>query len=454
MQIPELKKRLESEKPERCAWRDGADVCRTRGDLDTILHRHSQWLRSNGKSGDRANLTDAKLGSIDLDSADLRNAKLFHADLSGAYLEYAMLGGADLSGANLTGTHVYGASLSASHLEYAILTRADLVRANLTGAHLYHADLTNVRLFVADLTNAEMAGVRLERGDLERAKLHGVQLVDANLRNANLTRADLTGADLTHSNLSGAILVDTDLRDSGMDGARLSSALFEPEWNPPARSIASAEGLQFLTFKDKPDALVQLRKQFADGGFRTQERRITYALNRAEAELGAPSERHLKKVAFDLTCQYGMSPTRPLLILASLWFVMAFVYVTFMHLPGSSGIYRVRKREGKNRVVTLTAQIYVRPVVLKRSSKKLRQLLRLVRREWHLFRAAMFFSLMSASNIGFHEIDFGRWLRMLLKREYDLKAVGWARTVSGFQSLVSVYLLALWILTYFGRPFG
>lgn len=40
------------------------------------------------------------------------------------------------------------------------------------------------------------------------------------------------------------------------------------------------------------------------------------------------------------------------------------------------------------------------------------------------------------------------------EREYDLKAVGWARTVSGFQSLLSVYMLALWVLTYFGRPFG
>jgi len=25
--------------------------------------------------------------------------------------------------------------------------------------------------------------------------------------------------------------------------------------------------------------------------------------------------------------------------------------------------------------------------------------------------------------------------------------------VSGFQSLISVYLVAMWVLTYFGRPF-
>ncbi|MGA9055149.1 MAG: hypothetical protein WB763_01420 [Terriglobia bacterium] len=71
-----------------------------------------------------------------------------------------------------------------------------------------------------------------------------------------------------------------------------------------------------------------------------------------------------------------------------------------------------------------------------------------------MLRAAMFFSLMSAFNIGFLDINFGRWVRMLTKREYDLKAVGWAHTVSGFQSLLSVYLIALWVLTYFGRPFG
>ena len=46
------------------------------------------------------------------------------------------------------------------------------------------------------------------------------------------------------------------------------------------------------------------------------------------------------------------------------------------------------------------------------------------RREWRVVRAAMFFSLMSAFNIGFRDINFGRWLRLLTRREYDLKAVG------------------------------
>jgi hypothetical protein len=64
----------------------------------------------------------------------------------------------------------------------------------------------------------------------------------------------------------------------------------------------------------------------------------------------------------------------------------------------------------------------------------------------------MFFSLMSAFNIGFRDANFGRWLELLTQRECDLKAVGWARTATGFQSVASVYLIALWVLTYFGRP--
>jgi hypothetical protein len=77
----------------------------------------------------------------------------------------------------------------------------------------------------------------------------------------------------------------------------------------------------------------------------------------------------------------------------------------------------------------------------------------MVYRELCVLFWAGFFSLMSAFNIGFRDINFGRWLRLLPRAEYDLKAKGWARTVAGFQSLVSVYLIALWVLTYFGRPF-
>ncbi|HSK46315.1 MAG TPA: hypothetical protein VLA83_20770, partial [Candidatus Binatia bacterium] len=76
------------------------------------------------------------------------------------------------------------------------------------------------------------------------------------------------------------------------------------------------------------------------------------------------------------------------------------------------------------------------------------------RREWQLLRVALFFSSVRAFSIGYQALRFGEWLYTLTKRDYELRAIGWARTAAGFQSLAGVYLLALWLLTYFGHPFA
>jgi hypothetical protein len=55
--------------------------------------------------------------------------------------------------------------------------------------------------------------------------------------------------------------------------------------------------------------------------------------------------------------------------------------------------------------------------------------------------------------MGWRELNVGTWMTRLQPREYNIRATGWVRIVSGIQSLMSVYLLALWALTYFGRPF-
>jgi hypothetical protein len=63
------------------------------------------------------------------------------------------------------------------------------------------------------------------------------------------------------------------------------------------------------------------------------------------------------------------------------------------------------------------------------------------------------FSLLSAFNLGWREINVGNWITRIQQREYTLRATGWVRSVAGLQSLLSVYMLALWVLSYFGRPF-
>src|SRR6185437_5479334 len=131
-------------------------------ELTKILADHGTWRSSGGKSGARADLTDANLTDANLADADLTHANLTHANLTRA----------DLTGANLTRAN---------------LTRANLTNANLTHANLTHANLTRANLTRANLTGADLARANLTGADLARANLTDADLTDANLTDANLT---------------------------------------------------------------------------------------------------------------------------------------------------------------------------------------------------------------------------------------------------------------------------
>ena len=376
------------------SWTDQSGKTRTWSDLREMLRKQQQWIESERKTRTLSSMP------AEMD-ADLRRAKLIDANLINWDLSYADLTGADL-------------------------TRANLSIAIMRGVNVRHANLAYADLGSANLTPAI--------------------LIDP-LR----TASSLSDANLTHANLSGA-----DLTDVWVDGANFDGAVFEPSSLPKLRGISRARNLELLTYKDNPSALVQLRKQFEDGGFREQERKITYALRRREAELsrakGNFASFAFNKVFFDWTCQYGMSPGRPLMLGVVLWFLCSLLYFACIHTPGEAGLYRVYGQSirddpsAQRRVERISA-------ISTTYSRGPRWLFQFFRRECLLLRTSMFFSLMSAFNIGFRDINFGRWLRLLTRQEFDIKAVGWARVIAGWQSLISVYLIALWVLTYFGRPF-
>ena len=320
----------------------------------------------------------------------------------------------------------------------------------------------------AQLSRARLGGINLAEmgGILSGAMLNQALLGRVNLSGAILANTDLRGSSLREADLSGARLMGTQLDGADLSGANLREAIFEPASLPHATDMARAVNLELVTYFD-PIPLREMRAVFKERGFREAERKLTYALHRKETESlgyrcrgGQPritefsraatcGQYLVNRVAFDLTSQYGMSPGRPLAIIAALWLVFAVTYMLFIHLPGSSGLYLVVRR-GSGREQTQGIRITRRAMDARRGW---RYPFRWLRAEWRLFRAAMMFSTMSAFNLGFRELDFGRWIRLLMKREYDIRPVGWVRTASGVQSLVSLYLIALWLLTSFGRPF-
>jgi uncharacterized protein YjbI with pentapeptide repeats len=168
-----------------------------------------------------ARLSDADLSDADLNDAALFRAKLISADLSRANLVGADLIGADLSRADLSGANLSGANLSEANLSGATLSRADLSEAALGRADLSGAVLGRANLGGANLSEANLSGADLSRTDLSEANLSGASLSWADLSEANLSGADLGSADLSGAKIAYTLWGNVDLSTViGLDALR------------------------------------------------------------------------------------------------------------------------------------------------------------------------------------------------------------------------------------------
>lgn len=392
----------------------------TRSDLDKILAEHKKWLETGTKEGERAILSKAKMSKIDLNGADLRRAVLYEIDLRRASLSEADLSGAELGGATLSEANLYRIKFRGARL-----SDADLIAANLNDANLADADLS-------------MAIIS-----------------DADLRGAYLGKTDLTKAILGDADLRNTIMRQTNLQDTFLKSANLSGCYFQPQ-NIEGLVFLGAKGLAHVRFTN-PSMLVNLRKAAKEAGLRDEERAITSALKKYQLS-SLPYYNRL----FENYClggkltDYGAQPWHSLALLCALIIPFGFLYMLALITNGEeTGIWLVIPRDAVlergngQTVVKLPNRQPLNPSPSGRPGTTKRWIIRY----YHIARIGLYFSMLSAFRIGWRELNVGGWIGRLQKQEYILKAAGWVRTVSGLQSLISVYLLALWALTYFGRPF-
>jgi uncharacterized protein YjbI with pentapeptide repeats len=462
--------------PQTCPHREGWKPTET--ELQRIVSDHSQWVEKWKAVGDwiavappegRANLCNANLREVELNKANLSGAKL-----NAANLVLAKLNQADLTGAELNEAVLIAAELNEARLYGAEMNKADLSAAKLNGANLFFAKLNEARLFLAQLNEAGMLSAELNEANLDqvemnkayllatklnKANLSGAKLNEANLSKAKLNEANLSGAKLNDANLSGAELKKADLRQASVAGAHLDSAdltaaFYAPSSPAPDAYVAQIKGLETVTFPDGGEAgLVQLRDLLQKAGHRDLERQVTFAIESgrtnhsiARNNPGGIAEGIFRKVAFDFTTRYGLEPARALFSIAVVWALLIPVYSwPIWHQPRhskrASGIYRVSP---KDRIELHDG---------KPSLDNPARVERLHARGLAALGWSAYFSLLSAFQIGFRELSVGTWLTRTQPRNFALEASGWVRTLSGLQSLLSVYLLAMWLLTYFGRPF-
>jgi uncharacterized protein YjbI with pentapeptide repeats len=365
---------------------------------------------------------------------DLQGANLNGSDLSGADLTLA-----NLSGANLNDADLLKASLALADLSGAELSGADLRGADLGGANLHRAVLTGQSVYighqglVAHFEAADLREATLRKADLSEAQLGGIKL-----SGADLDEADLSGANLRTADLSGVVLSRTNLGEAELTHANLSRAVFEPRTDiQPNFSIRSATGLAEMLYRENPDALLTLRKSFREAGRRDLERQVTRAFKHSERLQAGVLDAAFSYVLFEATTEWGMEPGRALLIMGALIVLLTLVYCRALDVDaGRAGIWQEYAKERIHQDIGTASPERAR-----------------YRTIGGWLWLGFYFSLISAFNIGWRELNVGSWISRIHPGEYTLRSTGWVKVVAGVQSLISVYLLAIWALTYFGRPF-
>jgi len=418
-------------------------------ELTETLEKHSQWLANEIKFQ-----SDDKLSST---------ASLYRIafNIQEAVAKGRVEGRAVLCNRNLKNVKLDGKQLSG----------ADLRGSDLTGASLKGATLIHTYFDEACLARTAMMNVDLRTAILDNAKLYGT---------------DLHEAVLSLASLRGTILADAKIEAAKIDYAFLDNAFYSPSSPAPSAYVGNLSGLSTMSYwtpflvlhlpcdgnvspLGKPLGLVQLRKLFIDNGDRTQERAVTFAIEhsrtnellntlglstspvsglsqlhkRSDENLLSGVEGILRVVLFEWTSGYGLEPGRPILLLIALIPMFAISYwcaISFGTKSGMTGIYRIWP---KDRVGLTRAGLgFLEPKVERVLARPLKG-----------FLYALQFSILSAFQIGWREFNVGAWLSRIQSRDYALSAKGWVRSLSGVQSILSLYLLALSILTYFGRAF-
>jgi len=334
------------------------------------------------------------------------------------------------------------------------LNGARAITLNLRGARFTDVDLTKCGFIASDLREAWLARAKMHGAVLRHSDLRGAILADAEFNDADFAFSDLRNARLDNAILAKASFIGTDLRGTVLRGAILTDVIFEPLESSVNEivGIESAVGLGTMTYWTSPAGLVLLRARLARSGLRHAEREVTFSIRHAErwrnwldGTFWQRVESAFDYVAFELPVGWGLYYGRPLKIVGCIILMAWPLYVIALMRPS--------RRSGLWISWSPDASVWRSETKTTTPLSSLWQGHAAIARAMRVALIAIYFSVLSAFSMGWHDLNIGSWIGRIQPREFTIKPIGWVRVVSGIQSLVGVYLLALWALTYFGRPF-
>lgn len=397
----------------------------TRKNLHNILINHRKWLFSEGKKGMRANFENAYFKGVDLTGEVFNRAKMSNVTIEDSIFNEAKFYLADLRGAKFVNTQLNNSMFIKTKLQ-----NSGFDSCKINTSTFSQVDANSATFFACDLVEALLIWSDFNHAAFIKSKLHNSILGECSLEKTAFSSSELIGTMLMELNLEHTFFRNINFERAQLDLMRGKL--------PPVAMLSTCNNFLSISYTFTPNSLHELRSLARDAGLKTKERELTHAImNNARTKTYGHFRSFLTNILFELPSGWGLYPGRPLVIMLCLIPFFAIPYLIALYKPGPAGIYRSWSAD---------------PVP--NGTGKGGQIERLDANRSAVDINAIYFSILSAFHIGWRDLNVGTWITRVQPNEYTLRATGWVRTVSGIQSLISVYLLALAILTYFGRPFG
>ncbi len=379
---------------------------------------------------------------------DLSGIRIANANLTSGLVERVRFRGAsltnvDFSAAGLTDVDFYSAGL----------TNVDFTEAGLTDVDFYSAGLTNVYFIEAGLADVNFRATGLTHVDFYAARLTGVYMQpdwaeDVRFTSVKFELAVVRLSEMSLGSFSGASI-----------GEKVVFETFITR-KPLLASFATAGNLADLTFESSEAGLITLRAGFDELGMQQQKREINFAINRER------NRRHWQDGQYgdwllywvvEFFTGYGLYSGRPATLMGLMTLLGTLVYarVIFRQSAGGlsldePGIWLVKAEDSirenelfqKDKPVAV-CELFDRTVGTRKSK---------IRRGLIGWGHALYYSAMVTFRIGWKDLSIGNWITRVDPRGVTLRSTGWVRAFSGVQSLVGVFLFAMWVWAYFSLP--
>jgi len=302
-------------------------------------------------------------------------------------------------------------------------------RAEFRGMAFKDLTFDNATVFYQMLQTCSFERVKFSFIHIDTSQYEGVLFSHCNFDRGEFNEVQMQYCRFYNDTISGTLL-----KNCQLNFCEFKHTMFEPDSLPDVNYLATATGLDELYYKYKPGPLFNLKKAFENKGFNLASLKVNTAIRRSENQENNLFSKTLNYIFLDLTYEYGSNLSRPFFIYLISIFVFGCCYWFFCGMDELSYILVNEMPLGPGK--------YYKMSFVPDNNFNLKN-------EWLFFKTAMLYSFTRSLRLGFGLFDFSKWIQMLQIKEKNFSETHYLKVLAGMQSLISIYLIFLWITASF-----